>query len=119
MFFPAFFAAFFACLVSVLAGPLKTRSESGRGTWFDVGLGACGEYNVNSDLIVALATPDYANGAHCDKKITITANGRTATALVRDECPSCAQGSIDMSPSLFQHFAGLDVGVVQVTWQYD
>ncbi|KAI0042642.1 hypothetical protein FA95DRAFT_1575621 [Auriscalpium vulgare] len=113
-----FFVAVFGALLSAVASPVEKR-ESGQGTWFDTGLGACGFNNVNSDFIVALATPDYANGAHCNQMITITANGKTATAQVRDECPSCSSGSIDMTPSLFQQFAGLDVGVVHVTWNYD
>lgn len=36
-------------------------------TWFDVGLGACGYQNKDSDLIVALAQPDWDNKAHCNK----------------------------------------------------
>ncbi|KAI0057887.1 riboflavin-aldehyde forming enzyme [Artomyces pyxidatus] len=110
----ALFGSLFA-----LASPIEKRQLGGRGTWFDVGLGACGLYNVDSDFIVALATPDYAGGAHCNQMITITANGQTASAQVRDECPSCNSGSIDMSPGLFQQFASLDVGVVEVSWNYD
>lgn len=36
-------------------------------TWFDVGLGACGKTNVNTDFIVALPTPDYDGGANCGR----------------------------------------------------
>ncbi|EIM85072.1 riboflavin-aldehyde forming enzyme [Stereum hirsutum FP-91666 SS1] len=102
----------------VAASPLETRSKSGRGTFFAVGLGACGNTNSDSDHIVALATADYDNGAHCGKKISITANGKTSTATVEDECPGCSSGDLDMSPSLFDKFANEDVGVVKVTWKY-
>ncbi|KAI0044265.1 hypothetical protein FA95DRAFT_1497387 [Auriscalpium vulgare] len=112
-----FFVAIFGSLLSAVASPIEKRS-SGRGTYYATGLGACGFNNVDSDLIVALSTADYAGGAHCNQMITITANGKTASAQVRDECPGCGAGSIDMSPSLFQKFASLDVGVVQVTWSF-
>lgn len=52
--------------------------------------------------------------------ITNTENGKTATAQVVDECPSCAYGSLDMSKTLFQALAsgGLDQGVFQISWSY-
>jgi hypothetical protein len=36
-----------------------------QGTWFDVGLGACGHTSVNSDFIVALPASNYDGGSHC------------------------------------------------------
>jgi len=44
------------------------------------------------------------------------ANGKTAYGKVVDECPDCSDGSIDMSPSLFQKMGSLDTGVLPVTW---
>ncbi|KII88439.1 hypothetical protein PLICRDRAFT_140676 [Plicaturopsis crispa FD-325 SS-3] len=116
----AFVAAFlsFAVASPVEAETLAKRAHSGTGTWFNVGLGNCGKTNKDSDWIVALPTSDYASGSHCDHKIKIKANGKTATALVRDSCPSCEAGDLDMSPSLFKHFASLDDGVVAVRWWY-
>lgn len=34
------------------------------------------------------------------------------------QCPSCAWGSLDLSPSLFGAFTSLDAGVFQMTWEY-
>ncbi|THH13223.1 hypothetical protein EW146_g6970 [Bondarzewia mesenterica] len=113
----ALFITLFACALSAFAGTIEKRN-SGRGTFFEVGLGACGNTNTDSDLIVALAAADYANGSHCGQQITITANGKTATATVEDKCPGCSSGDLDMSPSLFQTFAAESVGVVQVTWSF-
>ncbi|KAG6891497.1 hypothetical protein C0992_005636 [Termitomyces sp. T32_za158] len=121
MVFAACFAAFFS--VFALAAPaseLEKRDYSGKATWFNVGLGSCGQTNVNSDYIVALSPATYAGGAHCGKKIRITdkATGVSATATVRDTCPGCGAGDLDMSPSLFSHFEPLDKGTFQLEWNF-
>ena len=36
-------------------------------TWFEVGLGACGFENTDSDFIVALSEADWAGGSHCNQ----------------------------------------------------
>ncbi|TFK51103.1 hypothetical protein OE88DRAFT_1660412 [Heliocybe sulcata] len=118
-----------ACLLAMVAAvpveaeqQLEARGKTyhGRGTWFNVGLGNCGKYNKDSDLIVALDTATYNSGSHCDKHITIvnTKNGKKAKAMVRDSCPSCGTGSIDMSPALFKHLDSLDTGVISVKWWF-
>jgi len=104
------------------AGILEKRiTHSGRGTWFDVGLGACGYYNVNSDPIVAISSGIYGSGGNCNQWMTITntKNGKVASGKVRDECPGCGQYDIDMSPSLFQQLGSLDIGVLSVSWHYE
>ncbi|OSD07518.1 hypothetical protein PYCCODRAFT_1463757 [Trametes coccinea BRFM310] len=118
----------FALAFTAFASPVDTegatfiekRSRTGRGTWFDVGLGACGKTNKNSDKIIAISSDIYGNGGYCDKKVKIknTANSKTATATVRDECPSCGANDIDMSPSLFEELGDLDTGVLTVTWDF-
>ncbi|KAG8814347.1 hypothetical protein FRC17_001153 [Serendipita sp. 399] len=57
-----------------------------------------------------------AQSVRCGDTITISANGRTATAVVWDECPPCAWGSLDLSAGLFQYFNDLGVGVFPITW---
>ncbi|KAF9650975.1 hypothetical protein BDM02DRAFT_3127312 [Thelephora ganbajun] len=96
-------------------------TRSGTATWFNVGLGACGYQNVDSDFIVALAQPDWGQGSHCNQKVQITnpKNERTRTAIVRDLCPGCPSGNLDMSPSLFTSLADdLGLGVFHMTWKY-
>jgi len=94
---------------------------SGTATWFNVGLGACGYTDKDTDFIVALAQPNWGGGSHCNQKLQITnpANKRTKTATVRDLCPGCPSGNLDLSPSLFEALADdLDLGVFKMTWQY-
>ncbi|KAK8014702.1 rasp f 7 allergen [Apiospora arundinis] len=53
----------------------------------------------------------------CDKTITISAKGKTTTAVIRDSCPGCAPGSIDVTEGAFKElFGSLDVGRGEVTW---
>ncbi|TBU27142.1 RlpA-like double-psi beta-barrel-protein domain-containing protein-containing protein [Dichomitus squalens] len=120
-FFLALSATAFAAPTSEGTASVAKRSRTGRGTWFDVGLGACGETNVNSDKIIAISADIYGNGGYCNKGVTITntANGKTATAIVRDECPGCGANDIDMSPSLFQELGSLDTGVLTVSWDFN
>ncbi|OCH95592.1 hypothetical protein OBBRIDRAFT_767414 [Obba rivulosa] len=93
-----------------------------RFTFYETGLGACGQTNTDSDFIVALNTPQYGNsypGPNCFRQITITANGKTTTATIMDECPGCPYMGLDMSPGLFSFFADESVGVLTGTWSYN
>ncbi|KAI1745103.1 RlpA-like double-psi beta-barrel-protein domain-containing protein-containing protein [Xylaria scruposa] len=110
---------------SALATPLygnctiAARSESYTGdiTYYQPGLGACGETNSDSDAVVAMSPAQYTG--NCGKSITITKDGKTAKAKVVDKCPSCASGSIDVSSTVFQSLADLSVGRTTVTWSFD
>jgi expansin (peptidoglycan-binding protein) len=56
----------------------------------------------------------------CGKTITINANGKTTTATVKDKCPGCASGSIDVSEKVFLAlFGDLGVGRAPVTWSFN
>lgn len=66
---------------------------SGDGTWFDIGLGSCGQTNTDEELVAALNAPQMMNGANpnnnpmCGKQIKITnpANGKTVTVKIVSE----------------------------------
>ncbi|KAL0581178.1 hypothetical protein V5O48_000868 [Marasmius crinis-equi] len=120
--------ALLASQISVLAAPVspaadtleKRLTRSGRGTWFKPGMGNCGQRNTDNDPIVAIGGHLYNqnNGGNCDQWVQITANGKTAYGLTRDSCPECSDDDLDMSPSLFKKFAGLDVGVLDIKWSF-
>ncbi|GAA5842099.1 hypothetical protein JCM3766R1_000006 [Sporobolomyces carnicolor] len=99
---------------------VKRGGYNGRATFFDPGLGACGTYSGASDYMVAMNQAQYGDlGAvspWCFQTITISYGGKTAQAQVLDACPGCPYGGLDMSPSLFQHFADESVGVIYVSW---
>ncbi|THH27881.1 hypothetical protein EUX98_g6314 [Antrodiella citrinella] len=122
------FTAFFA-LASVLSVAValpvpngrRAVTHTGRGTWYDAGLGACGFTDSNSDPVIALSVGDYGSGENCNRWITVTnvATGAQATGQVRDKCSGCPGDSIDMSPALFSQLGSLAQGVLQVSWVFD
>ena len=85
----------------------EKRADGSPGTWYNILMGevACGGYYQPDDYvsilpcrcpfvvvyeetmtqIVAMNSPDFNNGAACGKTITISYNGVTAQATVRDE----------------------------------
>ncbi|TRM69154.1 RlpA-like double-psi beta-barrel-protein domain-containing protein-containing protein [Schizophyllum amplum] len=125
------FTALLALAAPALSTPVpqgaavaKRADHSGQATYFYVGLGACGWNSVDSDWVVALDTNSYNGGEHCGKTITMTATGddgstTTGSATVVDECPTCGDGSVDLSPSFFQNFKSLDVGTFDMSWSFD
>ncbi|KAI1122162.1 RlpA-like double-psi beta-barrel-protein domain-containing protein-containing protein [Nemania abortiva] len=111
---------------SVLAVPLnnngntlaeRSQTYTGDITYYQPGLGACGETNSDSEAVVAMSPSQYTG--NCGKYITITKNGKTAKAKVVDKCPSCASGSIDVSSTVFQSLVDLSVGRTTVSWSFD
>ncbi|KAH0832166.1 RlpA-like double-psi beta-barrel-protein domain-containing protein-containing protein [Lanmaoa asiatica] len=127
----------------VLAAPLsfdqaldKRDTQSGTGTWFYDGMGACGYDNSNSDRIVAISSQIYGAGANCNQVsvlacliptshvilqwvyVTNTENEQAAYGMMRDECQSCASGDLDMSIGMFEQLGDLSTGVLPITWYF-
>ncbi|KAI1421553.1 hypothetical protein F5Y12DRAFT_699938 [Xylaria sp. FL1777] len=115
---------------------LDTEKYGGDITYYTLGLGACGYDDSGVDKtknIVAISHIDwYARGSGtslgidmpnhpwCDQTITITADGKSTTALVHDICPSCASGAIDVSESVFTDlFGSLDLGRSTASWTFN
>ncbi|KAG8973893.1 hypothetical protein FRC05_008115 [Tulasnella sp. 425] len=104
------------------AAHLHQKRFSGRATWYDVGLGACGDYNGPSDYIVALNSNQLDTSVYppvqCGRKVRISYQGKSAVATIKDECPGCPFGALDMSKGLFQHFTDLGTGEFTMNWDY-
>ncbi|EPQ27214.1 uncharacterized protein PFL1_05137 [Pseudozyma flocculosa PF-1] len=102
--------------------PLVGQTMTGRGTFYSAGLGACGKTNSDQDMIVAVSkdvferfNPSDGNPNHnhlCGLRIKITYKGKSAFATIEDECPTCPTTSLDMTKTLFEHFADPDQGVL-------
>lgn len=62
-----------------------------------------GTTSTSSDMIVAASAKlfhKWGGGTKsklCGQSIVLTAKGKAVNATIRDECPECAEGSIDMS----------------------
>lgn len=99
---------------------------SGEGTYYDVGLGSCGQTDSNSQFVAALNAPQMKNGDNpnnnpqCGKKIKVTnpANGKSVTVKLVDTCPPCASGDVDLSPSAFAAIADMDLGRIPIKWDW-
>lgn len=115
-------AAAAATTTATSSSSASSGQNSGQGTFFYQNnvAGACGAVNSDSAYIVALDSAIYDNGAYCGKSLTIWGNGKSVTATVADECPTCASAySIDLSVAAFTALASEDVGVVEVTWSFN
>ena len=108
---------------------LNLGTMTGRASFYDAGMGACGFTNDNSDMIVAVSSdvfaklsPDGNSNANplCKKWIKITYHNKTVRAMIADECPSCPKTSLDLSPAVFNKLANPDVGLLYgITWYLD
>ncbi|BGP28552.1 hypothetical protein JCM10296v2_000288 [Rhodotorula toruloides] len=101
----------------------SSGAYSGQATYFFQNgvAGACGSVHSDSDYIVAMDSRMYAGGSHCGQTvhITNTKNGKTVTATVADECPSCSSsGSLDLSQGAFNAIGSESDGVEPITWTF-
>jgi expansin (peptidoglycan-binding protein) len=122
---------FLFSIAMIEAGPLsvldrRAGTYTGDGTFYNTGLGSCGVTSNDNQAIAALNYIQMANSANpnknpnCGKKIKITnvANSKSVTVTVLDTCPTCASGSIDMSPSAFAQIAALSTGRIKISWSW-
>ncbi|KAG2107263.1 plant expansin [Suillus discolor] len=101
---------------------IHKRFDNARFTFYDVGLGACGQYSSPSDFIVAVNVIQYGPGFPgplCFKPITISCGGKTAQATIMDKCMGCPDGGLDFSKGLFDFFASEDAGVLYGMWWFN
>ncbi|KAL2143393.1 hypothetical protein VTI28DRAFT_10507 [Corynascus sepedonium] len=101
--------------------------SSGRFTYYYPGLGACGMFNGDGDLVVALSHVDFdphtpnGNPNHnslCGRRLRASYSGKSVEVTVVDRCPSCNSGDLDLSPAAFNHLADLSVGTFRGTWNW-
>lgn len=109
----------FLAVQAAVAAPVNIGKRfSGRATYYEVGLGACGHTNSGSEFVVAVNAPQYNGGAYCGQSVTISANGKSTQATVVDLCPGCPYGALDLSESLFTFFNPTSVGVFTIDWSF-
>ncbi|KAL4245155.1 Plant Cell Wall Expansin [Abortiporus biennis] len=100
----------------------KRNTHHGKGTYYEVGKGACGQTNSDNDSVLAISQKIWNGGEHCNQWIHIvdSQNGNSIDAQVVDECEGCGPDDLDLSPSVFSKLsgAGLDPGVIQIDWTF-
>ncbi|KAE8231475.1 hypothetical protein CF326_g3508 [Tilletia indica] len=106
--------------VSANSTVIEARGPTHRGiaTWYgQQSRGACGQWHVNSDMIVAISG-NHFKMSMCGRTVAVTSRGKTIYAKVADECPGCPSGSLDISRGMFKKYANLDVGVLPISWRF-
>jgi hypothetical protein len=108
-------------------------TQTGEGTFYSTGLGACGITNHDSDHIAAVSHllfdsfPEY-NGVNpnnnpvCNRKVTATYKGRSVQVTITDRCTGCQITDLDFSPSAFSILTDGDLGIgrlLDVKWVWD
>jgi expansin (peptidoglycan-binding protein) len=98
----------------------------GNATYYnDAGYGACGtQINAATEMLVAVSytywtTANPNNDPLCTGvSVEVTYKGRTIRVPVRDKCPSCAPGHIDLSQPAFSQLADINLGNIPLTWKF-
>lgn len=101
--------------------------QSGEGTYYSTGMGACGKVSSDSDYIIAISHELYDennidnNPNHnplCGKKIRAYYEGNSVDVTVVDRCEGCAYNDLDFSPSAFTQLADKSLGRIDITWEW-
>ncbi|KAM0464916.1 hypothetical protein ACHAPV_001907 [Trichoderma viride] len=100
----------------------ETRAAAvftGSVTYYDVGLGACGQTNYDSELVVAVSHSLYDREHPCGRNIRVYYQGRSVVVRVVDRCAGCAEDDLDLSPTAFEQVIGSkDIGRATATWEW-
>ncbi|KAF8606405.1 hypothetical protein BDV93DRAFT_344537 [Ceratobasidium sp. AG-I] len=122
---------------NVTESGLAARSIDPSGTHtgqvFEIGLGACGWTNSDTEWVVAISHelydnwPGYTGGNPNNNPVCttphtadITYGGKTIRVGIVDRCEGCALWDLDLSPSAFQQFAPLSTGrLFGATWHFN
>lgn len=120
-----FFAAVFNVLsfsAAALAAPaveLSSRGQSGSVTYFNPGLGACGQYNGDGDYIVAVSAALFDQQHPCGRRIRVYGSSGSVDVTVVDRCTGCSYNDLDLSPAAFQGSIGdLGIGRRNANWDW-
>ncbi|KAF3069168.1 Allergen Asp [Trichoderma lentiforme] len=94
-------------------------AHSGSVTWYNTGLGACGQTNNDNELVCAVSHSLYDHEHPCGRKIRVSYRDKSAVVTVVDRCAGCAENDLDLSPAAFRAAIGeLDIGRTIATWDW-
>ncbi|PTB67729.1 hypothetical protein BBK36DRAFT_1116350 [Trichoderma citrinoviride] len=96
-----------------------TINRTGAITWYNTGLGACGQTNNDGELVAAVSASLYDREHPCGRKLRISYQGRSGVVKVVDRCAGCAENDVDLSPAAFKSIIGdLGLGRVTASWEW-
>jgi hypothetical protein len=108
-----------------------TGTQTGQGTFYATGLGACGITNNDGQFIAAASHllfdnfPGYTGGnpnanPMCGRQVTAHYQGKSVTVTLTDRCEGCAVGDLDFSPAAFNQLADPSAGRISgMTWTWN
>ncbi|KAG2201012.1 hypothetical protein INT47_006556 [Mucor saturninus] len=97
----------------------------GKGTFFHPvteggAIGSCGPVANDHSRICAMNIKQYGQASKkspwCNLQLRVSSGGRSTVCTVTDCCPGCAEGSLDMTPQVFNDLAHPSVGVIPIEW---
>ncbi|KAJ5938115.1 hypothetical protein N7454_004457 [Penicillium verhagenii] len=110
--------------------PLPTSNGgpySGDLTYYDPGLGACGDTNTESEMICAVShiifdaastSSNPNDNPLCGLKIRIRRDGASVDVKVVDRCVGCAETDLDVTEAAFEKVASIPLGRVTMEWAW-
>ncbi|KAF4968657.1 hypothetical protein FZEAL_10354 [Fusarium zealandicum] len=102
-----------------IAAPALAPRTSGEVTFYNPGLGACGETHGDSDMVVAVSAELFDSEQPCGSKIRVHGDAGDALVTVVDRCGGCAYNDLDLSPAAFEQSMGeLGIGRATGTWEW-
>lgn len=104
-----------------LAACTDEPTHTGEATYYDFadGGGNCSFDPTPNDLMVgAMNATDYAGSAPCGACAHLKGPSGEVTIRIVDQCPECKPGDIDLSPEAFAKIAAIELGRVDISWQY-
>ncbi|KAI5857108.1 RlpA-like double-psi beta-barrel-protein domain-containing protein-containing protein, partial [Tricharina praecox] len=98
----------------------------GKATYYDTGMGSCGQEHTDSELVVAISkeimmkydTGNPNNNPLCGKRIKCTRGGKEVIATVVDTCPGCTPDHVDLSRAAFGDLGDFAEGNISITWAW-
>ncbi|KAA1073220.1 hypothetical protein PGT21_004227 [Puccinia graminis f. sp. tritici] len=89
----------------------------GEARYYDLATGAqtaCGGHHSSSEMVCAASASVFDQGKKCGKSLRIYHGSVHVDCLLDDECPSCKNDSLDLSPAVFKALGPLSQGVLNV-----
>ncbi|KAH9988553.1 RlpA-like double-psi beta-barrel-protein domain-containing protein-containing protein [Russula vinacea] len=118
--------AFFSLVLPILAIPSPVpdgfhgleKRTAGSATLFHPGNGKCGGTNGDNDVVVAISSQIFDNGAHCGKQVHVSYNGHSVDATVVDQFPG-GPNDLELSPAVFTNLALSSDNQIEIDWNFD
>ena len=82
--------------------------------------GSCGFGFSDSEFIAALSGDmmDGYKSPNCNRFAKVEYKGKSITVKIVDTCPTCEKTSLDLSPTAFRALEDLDVGLIDIKWEF-